>query len=330
MDRSRIRIHSSCALVVALGLLVLWTQPTSATTVSLESAIMGPTGIPGGQSVSATQFIGWRFQLDSALLLTQVGAHLLGMNGELFAAVVRLDDIEAFPTGAPFSAVETVASVTFTAPLPSNEILVPVEGTLAPGSYALVFGTGMFGATGTGAIPNTPSQTNIPPTESSSYIFWNQPLPNTDPQWRSGLASQMRFLVQGVDLVGTADFNLDGRIDGADLDVWYQNFGMTSGATITLGDAVSDGAVDGADFLSWQQQYGAGVQLGASGTSVPEPASMVLVVLVLSAAILGRARGPVTHPVASGRCGFSGNRGWESAPGSENCLPGGTEAFILK
>ncbi|HMP06958.1 MAG TPA: hypothetical protein PJ982_11450, partial [Lacipirellulaceae bacterium] len=71
------------------------------------------------------------------------------------------------------------------------------------------------------------------------------------------------------------DFNGDGVVDGDDLAIWQDNFGMSAGATVAHGDATGDGVVDGADFLVWQQNLGAGAS-SASAANVPEPAGWAL------------------------------------------------------
>lgn len=57
------------------------------------------------------------------------------------------------------------------------------------------------------------------------------------------------------------DFNRDGYVDGADLDVWASGFG---------------GGFGGADFLTWQRQLGKGALEVAAVAPVPEPASAIL------------------------------------------------------
>jgi len=54
----------------------------------------------------------------------------------------------------------------------------------------------------------------------------------------------------------SADFNGDTIVDAADLAIWQDNYGSTSGVVHSLGDADADGDVDGADFLSWQRGDG--------------------------------------------------------------------------
>lgn len=78
----------------------------------------------------------------------------------------------------------------------------------------------------------------------------------------------------------TADFNLDGRVDGGDLAEWEGDFGQNS-----FSDADNDGESDGSDFLAWQRQFGGGVPAVTSLDRVPEPKttwmlSMAALVLV--------------------------------------------------
>jgi hypothetical protein len=80
----------------------------------------------------------------------------------------------------------------------------------------------------------------------------------------------------------TADFNDDGRVDGADLAAWGEAFGETMAA-----DADGDHDVDGSDFLIWQRELGA----GAAVMAVPEPATVAMTVVAIGAAAFrGRGR----------------------------------------
>ncbi len=110
------------------------------------------------------------------------------------------------------------------------------------------------------------------------------------------------------------DFNGDGNLDEEDLAIWQLNFGTPSGATADQGDADRDTDVDGADFLHWQ--IGVSSNTGQSIASVPEPASLAL--LVLTTMLLsstsnqsGANRGPGQSAIGAGNRGQSGggNRG---------------------
>ncbi len=69
----------------------------------------------------------------------------------------------------------------------------------------------------------------------------------------------------------SADFDLDGDVDNADLGIWELAYGATN-----LGDANGDGDSDGDDFLAWQQQYTGDLNLFASAAAVPEPSGALL------------------------------------------------------
>lgn len=72
----------------------------------------------------------------------------------------------------------------------------------------------------------------------------------------------------------TADFNHDGKVNGADLGIWGDAFNMTA-----AGDANGDNVTNGADFLIWQRQVGSGgPAIGAAG-AVPEPAAAWLLAM---------------------------------------------------
>jgi hypothetical protein len=82
-----------------------------------------------------------------------------------------------------------------------------------------------------------------------------------------------------------ADFQEDHDVDNNDLVQWRANFGSSSGATHTHGNADFDGDVDGADFLVWQQQRGSGPLAMPSTTPVPEPGALALMAIGLTCCI---------------------------------------------
>ena len=98
------------------------------------------------------------------------------------------------------------------------------------------------------------------------------------------------------------DANLDGVVNGTDLDVFDTNFGRLSGATYRMGDFTNDGRIDIVDFGVLRSRFGtsesgAPVQLTAEelaafeafAATVPEPAAGVI---VLGAAAWLAARRP--------------------------------------
>lgn len=201
----KLSIAAARAALIALGTV----GAAQAATLTLESATLGSTGQRGGVALYEEQFYGWRFQLDQTLRVTHIGGHLLG--GELssgvlvrgydiFGAIISLENSEALPQGTPFLPEEVLATTIVTTTFPSSETLVPLSVTLNPGNYALVFGSGLFGATGVGSIPNYSDQSDIPPTTLASYFTWSAGQGFNPPRWRNGTeggSSRTRFVVTG-------------------------------------------------------------------------------------------------------------------------------------
>jgi hypothetical protein len=244
-----LRPHSAAA---TLALLISgdWSEPCRAQAVVLESGTLGATGQLSGASVTIAQFVGWRFALDAPLVIGRIGGHMLNndLPGGVFAALVALPSLEAFPQGDPFTDHEVLATTVFDPPLPNNEVRTPLHAALIPGVYALVFGTGLFGATGEAALPNTFDQNDVPPTNISSFIFYGLTGPGSPQVWRTNLASHIRIVIEGHEPIA-ADFDDDGQVDAADLALWETGFGAAIAALHNQGDANADVASDGADFL---------------------------------------------------------------------------------
>lgn len=256
-----------------------------AATLTLESAAMGATGQAIGPSVSATNYVGWRFKVNATTAVTEVGGHLGAITGNLFAAIISLTALDAMPQGAPFADGTVKASTSFTPPSPSADFRTPLSTSLAPGSYALIFGSGKFNAAGT-AMAAINGQANITPTTQSSYVFWRQTLPNVF-NWTVGTSNNIRFVVVGSEIAGPTDFNIDGKVDANDVPVWKAGFGGLAPAGIANGDANADGKVDGADFLAWQRSLPAASTSASAAGVVPEPSSATLVLFTLLAVCQG-------------------------------------------
>ncbi len=75
-----------------------------------------------------------------------------------------------------------------------------------------------------------------------------------------------------------ADFNGDGSVDATDYTIWQQNFGMAVAAG-TNGDANGDGVVDATDYALWRSELGQSDTTLGGSASVPEPATLALLVL---------------------------------------------------
>lgn len=81
------------------------------------------------------------------------------------------------------------------------------------------------------------------------------------------------------------DFNGDGTVNIADLNILKANYGATGLEidSMAFGDANRDRVVDGLDFLQWQRAFVA----GGGSLSVPEPGAVT--VMLVGMAILARA-----------------------------------------
>ncbi|HYO23324.1 MAG TPA: dockerin type I domain-containing protein [Lacipirellulaceae bacterium] len=86
-----------------------------------------------------------------------------------------------------------------------------------------------------------------------------------------------------------ADFNLDGRVDGADFVAWQAGQGATG--QFQQGDATLNGVIDGADLAVWRTQFGVLAPVSAYGAvlGVAEPSAASLA--ALGAIVLGVCNG---------------------------------------
>jgi hypothetical protein len=87
---------------------------------------------------------------------------------------------------------------------------------------------------------------------------------------------------------GSADFDADGDVDGADFLLWQRGLGTTGTAQLINGDANGDTNVNAADLAVWQAQF-SGTPASAAVSAVPEPVSVALIVSAATGAlVLGR------------------------------------------
>lgn len=98
-----------------------------------------------------------------------------------------------------------------------------------------------------------------------------------------------------VDFVRTAgpepivgDYNLDGIVDAADYTVWRTLSGQL-GPDLAA-DGNGDGMVNQADYVLWRSNYGSADSSGSTASAVPEPASGLLVVLMMIFLSFGKTR----------------------------------------
>ncbi len=161
-----------------------------------ESATLGVTGETGGVSVSDRAYVGSRFTLTDTVLVTHIGGHLVGAGDkQIFGAIVSLESPSALPSFAPSALADNVlASTAFAPGWPSIDVLVPLPVTLPPGDYALIFGSGTLGASGSGGMT-----VNNTDRVGASYFFARI---GAD-IWLDSRAPNQRFVVKGNVISGT-------------------------------------------------------------------------------------------------------------------------------
>jgi hypothetical protein len=142
---------------------------------------VGP--IDGPAAAVSGQFLGARFRISSPTMLSSVGGEFQNMTGTFFVALVPLASMTSLPVGnpaagIPFNPGEVLAYQIFEADVGSTPeiITTPFSINLTPGVYGVVFGSGLYGATGyPGANGGMPEHATV---AGSSSFFWS------DEPWR--------------------------------------------------------------------------------------------------------------------------------------------------
>ncbi len=85
------------------------------------------------------------------------------------------------------------------------------------------------------------------------------------------------------------DFNDDGMVDAADYTVWRDNEGAAEDGSVLSGNG-NGGTVDETDYALWRDNYGSSASSAtATSTSVPEPATALMLIATVSFAWLRRS-----------------------------------------
>ena len=105
------------------------------------------------------------------------------------------------------------------------------------------------------------------------------------PQLSEGQMWQVTQTADRVSLLVTiaGDYNADGQVDGADYAVWREMLGVMVSRQ-TAADGNGDGVVNAADYAVWKQNFGAQTPAAAQQSAVPEPSTVVLLLLAMPAA----------------------------------------------
>ena len=186
--------------ILGLGVFGAVPQKIIANVTLLETAteITGSGTTNGGIGVSEDQWLGARFVLGQAYRITDIGGHVKSsseyLDRSIFAAIVPVSESTGFPSDIMLS--EAVFEIVFEAPF--NDVgpypyqvpdtVIETDFVLGAGNYALMFGSGLFGATGGGWMPLRSSMMEL------TWYFGTWP----DNEFRNIEREQLtRFFVHG-------------------------------------------------------------------------------------------------------------------------------------
>ncbi len=192
---------------------VLVTNLDGGLTTLFETATLGTTGQGDGSGwqINAFTFLGAKFTITETIIVSNFGGHLVGVGADtsIFGAIVPLQGGTDFP--ANFTLSNAIVADVIDAPVPSNEASVTTFTELVPGRYAIIFGSGLFGATGAARMPGNDSDVGTP-----EYFFGELALP----EWIDGEPDDARFfLVGGPETLFTGEIFSDG-FESRDLTGW--------------------------------------------------------------------------------------------------------------
>lgn len=116
--------------------------------------VVPPNELNSGIVLSPGFWSGFRFQITSARTATSIGLNVQNegaAGGTVFGAIIALTDMSDMPDSAALTTSDVLVTTTFAlgAPGASHTVSGTISTALAPGWYAVMFGLGAFGATGT-------------------------------------------------------------------------------------------------------------------------------------------------------------------------------------
>lgn len=132
----------------AVALLALAAAPAFADTLYQSATYTGAD--TGEYILSENNIMGGVFTLDHLSHITDIGAQFGGFpGGEIFGAIVRVDPQTGLPAGSSGDiAAIALGHAVFAVTGGTHDQSVALPLTLGAGTYAVVFGSGQFGATG--------------------------------------------------------------------------------------------------------------------------------------------------------------------------------------
>jgi hypothetical protein len=173
---------------IAAGLAMLAATPAFAATVYESASYTGDD--TGEYIVQDGRSIGAVFTLAQTTNITGIGAQFGGFpGGSIFGAIVSLASPADYPAGDPANLASiALAHVVFSVPtVTAVDLIEPLSVTLSAGSYAVIFGSGQFGADGYAGLGELNDTIGSPTMIQTLF----------DDTWQSQDADGIRIVVEG-------------------------------------------------------------------------------------------------------------------------------------
>jgi hypothetical protein len=242
-------------------------------------------------STSATAFFHlWRF-----------GEFFSNADGSVQFIELRVtSNGENFSQGAQIRSMSTGKTFTFPSNLSSNltanrNLLIATTGFDAlPGGVTPDFtlpSANFFNPAGdtmtlfAGSVIDTRTFASVPTDGVMSRVYPSNTVAINSPRNFAGTSGSVNLAAPSP----TGDYNGNGQVDAADYVVWRDT--LSQNATAGQGaDGNANGTIDQADYDFWRARFGSAVPGASGAASVPEPASIMLLLTVGLASACRRRR----------------------------------------
>lgn len=234
----------------ALGvLLAAWSFYSIAVTARGETLFETATGARIGQTggsgnlIDDDYLLAVNFRVFNTVTTGSIGAHLLDLSPgtSIFGAIVALTDANDVPDSSDLSTPDVRGVTLIDSGSPSRDSAGDLQVVLTPGWYALVFGTGRFGATGAAEAIHQ----NEVAGEPYIYAIRGNPIVEIIQQ-----SPGARLFVRTTPAFVSGDVNGDGLVNSADVLAFSAALlGLPIDPTdVERADINADGAADGLDI----------------------------------------------------------------------------------